>query len=151
MNPMRSFFVAMAILTAGISPAASASDNSVLCNEFRALGWPKADKLGRFVLTNTLQLGAKEDSINHFYNLDLDGDDVEDVVTVGCSASLIPADPCILESKLSSGGSINFEAWHLYLIRHRGLIYAITANENGTEKKIYRTGPKDMGLVCSAP
>jgi len=136
---------------AGTSLGEAASGSSSLCSEFRALGWPDAKKLGRFSLTSSFLRGAREEAIDYFYNLDLDGDDIGDVISVGCSASVIPADPCVLESKLSSGGSIAFEAWRLYLIRHRGLIYAVTADESGSEKKIYRVGPKDTELACSAP
>ena len=85
-----------------------------------------------------------------FDNLDVDDDGIEDVVALSCSASIQRADPCILEGKPSSGAVVEFEAWYLYLILHRGLIYAITANEAGTDDQIFRVGPKGLELVCPA-
>src|SRR5687767_1776495 len=120
----------------------------VVCREFRALGWPGGEKLYRFALTSTLARGQKEEAVDYFYNLDIDGDDIEDVISLSCSASRQRADPCMLGSKLSSGRVIEFEAWYLYLIRHHGLVYAVTANEVGADHKIYRVGPSNVELVC---
>jgi hypothetical protein len=145
MNVLRAMLISAA---AGFWINAVAAERSVACDEFRALGWPDAGKLSRFALNDTLQRGADESAEQHFYNVDIDGDDIEDPITVGCSASLVPADPCMLDIALSSGGRIEFEAWHLYLVRHQGLIYAITANENGAERTIYRVGPNDLTAVC---
>jgi len=147
---VRYTFKIIAIFVA-IHSVASFADQSSICSEFRALGWPASNKLLPFTLTNTLELGAREDSVNHFYNIDIDGDDIGDEITVGCSASAVPADPCMMQSKLSSAGSLEFEAWHLFLVRHRGLIYAVTANEENKDNKIYRVGPKNINLVCSLP
>jgi hypothetical protein len=124
------------------------SDGATICDEFRSLGWPDAGRLSRFALTDTLQRGEKESAEQHFYNVDVDGDDIEDPIALGCSASAVRADPCTLEISLSSGGSIEFEAWYLYLVRHRGFTYAIVADEKGTENRIYRVGPKDVTSVC---
>jgi hypothetical protein len=138
------------VISAAVSfgVAAAAPEGSAVCDEFRALGWPDAGKLSRFALTDTLERGARESAELHFYNIDIDGDDIEDPLTVGCSASEVRADPCTLNIALSSGDSIEFEAWYLYLVRHRGLIYAITANERGAENRIYRVGPKDISAAC---
>ena len=143
------------LLAASMCVASPDADDAALCAEFRALQWPNGGRLAAFVLSSSLEVGAKQDGYDHFFNLDIDGDDIEDVVTVSCSASRIPADPCVLEVKLSTGGEINFEAWHLYLVRHRGEIYAVTAggesDPNARQRQIYRVGPKQMRLVCSSP
>jgi hypothetical protein len=142
------------LLALGLNPMHALGGDSALCREFRALQWPHGKKLERFILSSTLMPGAKEDGQQHFFNLDIDGDDIEDVVTQGCSASIEPADPCILEVRLSSGGTITFEAWHLYLIRHRGVVYAITSGldseKNSMRHKIYRVGPREMKLACES-
>lgn len=134
----------------GCAGVGAGSEESTICNEFRALGWPDAGGLSRFALTDTLQRGEKESAERHFYNVDVDGDDIEDPIALGCSASAVPADPCMLEVSLSSGGSIEFEAWHLYLVRHRGLMYAIAADEEGKDNRIYRVGPKAVSSVCAS-
>lgn len=135
-------------ILASIFPITLWADQPPICGEFRSLGWPGSVQLSQYALHNTLELGAREDSNHHFYNIDIDGDDIEDEITLGCSASTIPADPCVMEAKLSSGDTIEFEAWHLFLVRHRGQIYAVTANEESKSNKIYRVGPKIMQLVC---
>ena len=114
------------------------------------MGWPRSQALMPYVLSRGLEVGAHEDGIDHYFNIDLDGDDVEDTLSVGCSASIVPADPCVLESQLSTGGKIDFEAWHLYLIRHHGRIYAVTADAKGAHRAIFRVGPKQVRSVCAA-
>ena len=133
----------------------SFGEDSKLCAEFRALKWPLGDSLGQFGLTDTLTRGSRESAEQHFFNLDIDGDDREDVVTQSCSASAYePGGPCLLEVKLSSGGTIELEAWHMYLVRHRGAIYAITSSfdsdKDPIRHKIYRVGPREMRLVCQS-
>jgi hypothetical protein len=145
MDVLRAVLISAA---ASFGVAAAAPEGSAVCDEFRALGWPDSHKLSRFALNDTLQRGASESADEHFYNIDIDGDDIQDPLSVSCSASVVRADPCILDVALSSGGRIEFDAWYLYLVRHRGLIYAITANEHGAEHRIYRVGPKDMSAAC---
>jgi len=126
-----------------------------LCDEFKALGWPHTNGLGKFMLSDTEQHGASATAQQTYYNLDLDGDDREDVVSISCPGSAIPADPCSLESALSGGGSIQLEAWRMYLVRHHGRIYAITSELTAKLKsrnpRIYRIGPKQAELVCGKP
>lgn len=147
---MRRQFVLAALLggATSCSGVGAGSEEPTICDEFRALGWPDPGGLSRFALTDTLQRGEKESAERHFYNIDVDGDDIEDPIALGCSASAVPADPCILEVSLSSGGSIVLEAWHLYLVRHRGLTYAIAADQEDRDDRIYRVGPKAVSRVC---
>jgi hypothetical protein len=130
-------------------PVSLWAEQSKICSDFRNLGWPITAKLTRYALHSTVKVGAREDAAQHFYNTDIDGDDIEDEVGLSCSANTIPSEPCLLEAKLSSGDSIEFEAWRLFLVRHRGLIYAVTENDEGKDNNIYRVGPKIMELVCS--
>lgn len=146
---MRGFLKILFIFTATIAVAAEQIKPSATCNEFRFRGWPDSSKLARYALHNSLNIGARDDSLDHFYNIDIDGDDRQDVITTGCSASIIRADPCMMDIKLSSGGTIEFEAWYLYLVRHHGRIYAVTADERGSNNKIYHVGPTAMQLVCT--
>jgi hypothetical protein len=99
--------------------------------------------------------GAKEDGLDHFFNIDLNGDDVEDEITVGCSHSSMPADPCMLEVKLSTGGSYTFEAWKMFLVRLGRGVFAIVTDIEGSKDshpyKIYRLDESGVSLVCKAP
>jgi hypothetical protein len=135
--------VSTATVLVGVMGLGQVLGDSTLCREFQAVGWPGSEKLQKFALTSTIE--------GHFDNLDVDGDDVVDAVSLGCSASNPRPDPCILLGKLSSGASIEFEAWRMYLIRYRGLIYAVTANENGAGHEILRVGPANVDTVCTAP
>src|SRR6267142_2113412 len=98
---MRSAIAAIVILAAGIGSAGTLSERSTICGEFEALGWPKAERLWDDALTELLLVGARGDAGDRYYDLDLDGDKIEDVVTVICPASAMPADPCTLEASLS--------------------------------------------------
>ena len=129
------------------------AESTDLCKEFRRLlSMPRGQGLDRSVLDNSLMVGAKEDGEDHYFNLDIDGDDVNDVVTRGCPGSPKSGDPCVLQIRLSSGGSITFEEDRFFLARFRGKIYAVDA-ETGPKRKIgsgrvFRVGPKNVQLVC---
>jgi len=148
---------ALVLLGVSVIPAMAAEPASLLstsCDAFRNLGWPRVGALARFALYGTLLRGEPESAEDHIRNVDVDGDDVEDEIVLGCSGSVdMPADPCILLIKLSGGGSIQFEGWRLSLIRFNGRIFATTypldAKGRKDRAKIYAVGPKTVQLACS--
>ena len=93
--------------------------------------------------------------MDRFYNVDLNNDDVEDEIALGCSHSSMPADPCMLEVKLSTGGSYTFEAWKMFLVRLGHGVFAITTDFEGSKdpmpNKIYRLSESGASLACEAP
>jgi hypothetical protein len=127
---------------------------SPLCREFQQLLGMSRDKgISRKALEDSLTRGAKEDADDHYFNLDIDGDDINDIVTRSCSHSTMPSDPCMLTINLSSGGKIDFEEWKFFLVRHRGKIYAVSAELGPNRKrgngKIFTVGPRNVQEVCS--
>ena len=105
-------------------------------------------------MTRSLDVGAKEDGTDHFFNIDLNGDDIEEQLTLGCSRSSVPADPCMLEVKMSTGGSYTFEAWKIFLVRFGRGVCAITSDYEESKdpkpNKIYRLGETGTSLACEA-
>jgi hypothetical protein len=145
---MRAIFKIMFGFVAAF-PVALRAEQSQICDDFLNLGWPSSIELAHYVLQSTVESRVREEVVQHFSNTDIDGDGFGDEISLGCSANTIPSDPCVMEAKLSSGEAIEFEAWHLFFVRYRGLVYAVTANEAGNENNIYRVGPKIMELICS--
>lgn len=104
------FTVLVAACVVATPGDSSAKDTPRLCLEFRELlDMPRSKGIDRKVLDSSLSIGGKEDGYDRYFNLDIDGDDINDVVTRSCSPSTMPADPCILEMELSSGAKIVFE------------------------------------------
>jgi hypothetical protein len=137
------------------SAAAELPTSRAMCREFRQLlHSPPGGALDRRALESSLSIGAKEDGYDHYFNVDVDRDDINDLVSRSCSASLTPSDPCMLEVKTSSGTSYTFnEEWRFFLVRHRAQIYAI-ASELGPDRKIgsgniYRLGRNGVQKICS--
>jgi hypothetical protein len=145
-------FAAVALTTAG--PATSVADSGV-CDQFRRLGWPTHANLHKRALTPSLYRGAKEDGFDRFFNVDLNNDDIEDEMALGCSHSSMPADPCMLAVKLSTGRSYTFEAWKMFLVRFGHGVFAVTSDFEGSKdpkpNKIYRLGESAASLVCEEP
>jgi len=87
--------------------------------------------------------------------IDLDGDRVAEDMVWFCpgSSSRVPADPCKLSVKLSSGGEFEFEESRFFLIRYESLVYAIAAetgpNRSGGKGSIYRVSKAGVVLICS--
>ncbi|MGD9842889.1 MAG: hypothetical protein AB7F79_08090 [Steroidobacteraceae bacterium] len=97
------------------------------CDEFkRLIDLPRGKGLDRNFLTMSSIKGGEEE----YFNLDVDGDDVSDVIKGGCSSSLMPADPCFLSVEMSSGKKIKFTfdiTEQFFLIRHKSMVYAIAS------------------------
>jgi len=152
---MHKFAVFTLVVVGGLlATGARAEPLSPLCKEFQQLlNSPRDKGISRKALDDSLSRGQAESSDDYYFNLDIDGDDINDVVTRGCSPSSTPSDPCSLSIKLSSGGSIQFEVSHFFLVRHRGKIYAVSSELGPSRKrgegKIFRVGPKSVEEVCS--
>jgi hypothetical protein len=143
-------WLAASVLVAAISSGSVAAESASLCKEF-----------SRFTLQSTprpnaverLQLDAVPDpkqALEHYLNLDIDGDDVSEAIEQSCGSILMPSDPCTLSVKLSSSGkTLTFEAWGFLLFRYRGQIY-ISANSDVTKKKtnIHKIETSGFKLVC---
>lgn len=91
--------------------------------------------------------------MDRYFNLDVDGDDINDTVTRGCSPSAMPSDPCMLEVETSSGTKYTFEEWRFFLVRYKGSIYAISSELGPKRKrgtgKVFRLTGTAVQNVCS--
>ena len=147
--------IAYALTLTSLSGVAEAQSKGPSdCKEFlQLLSAPRSKGVERKVLESSLPIGGKEDGIDRYFNVDVDGDDVNDVVTRSCSPSTTPSDPCILEVHASSGAKYTFEEWRFFLVRHKGAIYAVSS-ELGPERKrgtgkIFKLGATGVENVCS--
>lgn len=137
------------------------------CDEFkRLIDLPRGKGIDRYFLTMSSIKGSEEE----YFNLDVDGDDVSDVIKGGCSSSLTPANPCSISIEMSSGKKFDFafkDNERFYLARYHEQIYAIVsptaiiADENtGTEKAVpfdqikglrtvFSLGRQGINLLCT--
>lgn len=129
-----------------------AEPSQSLCAEFgQLLDAPRGTGIDRRVLQTSAQPGDE----HQYDNLDIDGDDVNDVVKGGCSASLQPADPCLLVVELSTGKKFEFEFEideRFFVVRHRSRIYAIAtaAAQSGKPlRSVLRLDANGMTRICS--
>lgn len=146
------YALSLASLLSGIADAQPKGPS--VCKELLPLlSAPIGEGIERRVLDSSLPIGGQEDGIDRYFNLDVDGDDVNDVVTRSCSPSTTPADPCILEVQTSSGTKYTFEEWRFFLIRHKGAIYAVSSELGPKRKrgtgKIFKLGARGVENVCS--
>lgn len=128
-----------------ISGSVAAAPES-LCKVFSKLLQPSSQTdFDRYQLSSTYGQG-----VEHFMNLDIDGDDMGDLVEKGCPGSNVPSDPCMLSIKLSSSGeTLALEAWGFRLFRFRAQIYiAANAEESRKKKNIYKIDKSGFELVC---
>jgi hypothetical protein len=136
-------------LLVAFSVSSSEAAEAPLCAEFRQL--LKSDDIGRY----QLQLSAQPGDEEQYYNLDIDGDDVSDVVEGGCAASLQPADPCMLLLELSSGKKFSFSFEvdeRFYLVRLKSRIYAVATTASpsgGGAHSILRLDSAGINRICS--
>lgn len=133
--------------------ASLAQEPKGLCIEFQQLlAMPLETGILRKQLEDSIPIGGKVGD-NRYFNIDIDGDDVNDIVTSGCSRSTMPSDLCGLWIELSSGGKIEFDADTLILVRHHAKIYVIVSDIGPKRKvgkgKVYCVDAKGVRLVCS--
>ena len=94
------------------------------------------------------------DGNSRIQGIDLDSDGVAEDINWSCpgSGSRIPADPCILSIKLSSGPEINFEESRFVLMKYRSRVYAVAAkigpNQKTATRSIYRVSRSGVSLIC---
>lgn len=140
------------IAVALVSNGAAALAEDIVCRDFRKLGWPNPSSLDDYELVDSFLRGAREEAIHTYYNIDLDGDDRGDILEYGCSASTVPADPCILTVKLASGGKFDFESWTMRLVRLKGQIYVVAwpypAIAEAARNQIFRVNATGVTKVC---
>jgi hypothetical protein len=139
-------FVLQLVAGVLISTSVAAAPES-LCEIFSKLLQPPSQTgLDRYQLSSTYGQG-----VEHFMNLDIDGDDIGDLVEKGCPGSNVPSDPCMLSIKLSSSGeTLVFEAWGFRLFRYHAQIYiAANVDEARKKKNIYKIDKSGFELVCA--
>lgn len=142
-----------AIIAAFAAQTANCAEPSQsLCAEFsQLLNAPRGSGIDR----RQLQISAQPGDEQQYYNLDIDGDDVNDVVKGGCSANLQPADPCILLIELASGKKIEFEFEldeRFFLVRHRSKIYAVAtaaSEKRKPQRSVLRLDADGIARTCS--
>ena len=144
---------ALLILFVTLSSLSAASEPAALCKEFRKLlDAPPSKGIDRYLLEKSIPIGGNMGD-ERYFNVDIDGDDISDILTTSCSNSSIPADPCRLDSNLSSGNKIEFEEDRFYLVRYRTKIYAVAghtgAKSNVGKRRIFRIDESGAKLLCS--
>jgi hypothetical protein len=124
-----------------VSQVSVAANESSKCKELRASFF--SDKSNRYVLDQSLERGAKEGE-DQYFNLDLDGDDISDVVSRSCPGSIqMQADPCVLSVELSSGRKFDFEGeYRFQLMRYSGKVYLVSS------ENIYSVSGAGVNPVC---
>lgn len=143
--------LASSVLIAAILSGSAAAESVGLCKELsgfslKSAPWPKA--VERLLLDT---VPDPKEAFEHYLNLDVDGDDVNDSMEKSCPANPESgADPCPLTLKLSSSGkTLEFNAWGFQLFRYRGQIF-IVANADETRRKtnIYGIEKSGFRLIC---
>lgn len=139
------------IVVAAFSSGSVAAESLTLCKElsrFSLQSTPRPNAVERHQLDS---VSDPKQALEHYFNLDIDGDDINDFLEKGCPANVeTGADPCMLSIKLSSSGKTHtFEAWGFLLFRYRGQIF-ISANSDVTRKKtnIYQVDKTGFALAC---
>lgn len=141
--------IVISVFTSGSVAAAPES----LCKIFAQLSrrLPETPPGGHQTgLDRYLLWGTYNQAVEHFDNLDIDGDDISDFVEKGCPGSNEPGDPCMMTIKLSAAGEeLHFEAWGFQLFRYRGRFY-IAANADSTRKQtnIFKITKSGIDLIC---
>lgn len=147
------YVVCSLILLAAVPYANAVGQAVAPCEEFRKmLDAPPPNGIDRYQLEESIPIGGKEGD-ERYFNIDIDGDDINDFITLSCSSSSMPADPCGLSIKLSSGKKIEFHKDRFFLVRYRSRVYAVSAemgrNRTPGEGKIWRVDGSGVKLVCS--
>lgn len=143
---LSAFFLAL------FNPSA-ADEHAAPCAEFgKLMDAPTLKGIERYALEKSIPIGGNVTD-ERYFNIDIDGDDVSDTITLNCSSSSMPADLCELRVESSSGKKIEFKENRFYLVRFRSKIYAVAnhfgPNINVGKRNIYRVNGSGVKLVCS--
>ena len=123
------------LLLSSWSAGAIPSPRSTTCREIaRLLRTPGSDGIA-----NSIIYGESVGGYDVYQGLDLDRDGQVDKVAKSCSASIVPADPCILEVELTSGKKYEVEAWRMYLINFDKNTYVVTSDLEVSGKRASRS------------
>lgn len=120
----RALMVLSGIFLFGI---AHADENLPICIEIRKL---LDQPVVAGIRTRVLERSSIKGGDDQYYNLDIDEDDINDVVSGSCSSSLMPADPCFLLVSMSSGKKVEFtfeNGMTFFLARYHGEFIAISS------------------------
>jgi len=133
--------------------SSSAGESVAPCVEFgKLMDAPTLKGIERYALEKSIPVGGNA-ADERYFNIDVDGDDISDVITLNCSSSNMPADLCGLHVELSSGKKVEFEENRFYLVRFRSKVYAVVnhfgSNVNVGKRKVYRVDGSGAKLVCS--
>jgi hypothetical protein len=131
------------------------TQTSAPCEEFR-----KLLSIRGGLSPYKLEVPPDPDGNMRISNIDVDGDGVVDDVLWSCpgSGSVIPADPCTLSIKLSSGKKIEFQESRFYLVQYAAKLYVMAAdytsvnqkkpNPADVKTKVYRVTQSGVELAC---
>ena len=148
------FILGTALLA--MSTAIVAEESAPTCKEFQKLINTRGG-ISQYRLETVPSTGGAD----RIPNIDIDGDGLIDELLWSCpgSGSVVPADPCTLSIKLSSGKTITFEESRFTLVRYRAQIYAVAADyalidqmnpkPADVKTKIYQINKTGAKLLCS--
>jgi hypothetical protein len=142
----------LSALLAAFSSFSIAQESAAPCKEFsRLLAVRSPNGIDRYQLEASIPVGGNLGD-ERYFNIDIDGDDINDSVTLSCPSGSMPADPCGLWVQLSSGKKIEFHQDRFFLIRYHSKIYAVSAemgpNRHVGQGKIWRVDGSGVKLVC---
>jgi hypothetical protein len=139
------------VLLAACSTQVATGNSEELCEEFRVLLNQPA-RLSAFAVTGA----ESDDGTERLPDVDFDSDGVDDAVVRFCpgSGSIIPADPCTLQTKASSTGESSvLEEQRLYVIRFKSSFYVVagrmTSESGPMTTEIYRLTDAGAQSICS--
>jgi hypothetical protein len=142
-------------LTVGLAEAvprgkAGANTNdSTICRAFgRLLKVPGNEGMKKKII-----VGEESGGYDVYKDIDLDHDGRSDRVAKSCSASVIPADPCILEIELTSGKKYDFVAWRMYLVELNKNTYVVSSelevSSKSQPRSVHLLGSSGARRICS--
>ena len=148
----RTAVLAMIGFSALLGARPAVADPSDVCREFASrLHAEDGSGLLRYALEPSLEPGR----IDQYLNLDIDGDDENDVVTGGCPSGNPSGDTCSLSVKLSSGPSFVHEFQFdesFYLVRLHGRVYAVVNHRSHgvltQDRSVLEISPHGIRAAC---
>lgn len=144
---LTSYLFAVVAMVAGVA-CAHAKDALPSCDEFARLLSASAESS---ILRRSLQshqLRGEES----FANLDLDGDDINDVIIGGCPASIETGDVCILTVELTTGKKqvFSFDPNERFLLaRVHSRVYAIVNHNKPGARSVIGFDKSGVRRLCN--